>query len=59
METTLYNKYIYVTSTGITIFLSTQKEKRFSLPNTCFMIHQLAGGVQGPAVDIAIEAEEI
>lgn len=49
----------WVASAGITIYLAAEKEKRFSLPNTRFMIHQPLGGVNGRATDIAIEAEEI
>jgi ATP-dependent Clp protease protease subunit len=33
--------------------------KRFALPNARIMIHQPAGGVQGPATDIDIHAREI
>ncbi|KAA7604178.1 ATP-dependent Clp protease proteolytic subunit, partial [Salmonella enterica subsp. enterica serovar Lubbock] len=32
---------------------------RYSLPNTRFMIHQPAGGVQGQSTEIQIEAREI
>lgn len=49
----------WVASAGITIFLSADKERRYSLPNTRFMIHQPLGRVDGGAIDIAIEAEEI
>lgn len=49
----------WVASAGITIFLAAQKERRYSLTNTRFMIHQPLGGVRGPASDIEIEANEI
>ncbi|MBC8954683.1 ATP-dependent Clp protease proteolytic subunit [Xenorhabdus sp. PB62.4] len=49
----------WVASAGITIFLAANKENRYSLPNTRFMIHQPLGGVQGRASDIEIEAREI
>ena len=49
----------WVASAGAHIFLGAAKENRFCLPNTRFMIHQPAGGVGGPATDIAIEAKEI
>ncbi|CDZ23543.1 ATP-dependent Clp protease proteolytic subunit 3 [[Clostridium] cellulosi] len=49
----------WVASAGITIYLAADKENRFSLPNTRYMIHQPLGGVRGPAADIKIEAEEI
>jgi ATP-dependent Clp protease protease subunit len=35
------------------------KGKRFSLPNSRIMIHQPAGGAQGQAIDIDIQAKEI
>ena len=49
----------WVASAGITIYLSADKENRFSLPNTRYMIHQPLGGFNGQATDIGIEAEEI
>jgi len=49
----------WVASAGITIFLAAKKENRYSLPNTRFMIHQPAGGVQGQSTEIQIEAREI
>ena len=35
------------------------KGKRYALPNSRIMIHQPAGGAQGTAADIKIQAEEI
>jgi ATP-dependent Clp protease, protease subunit len=35
------------------------KGKRFALPHSRIMIHQPLGGVQGPAMDIDIQAREI
>lgn len=49
----------WVASAGITIFLATEKENRYSLPNTRYMIHQPAGGVSGQTTEIQIEAKEI
>lgn len=49
----------WVASAGITIYLGADKENRYSLPNTRYMIHQPAGGVQGQSVEIEIEAREI
>lgn len=49
----------WVASAGITIYLAAQKEHRYSLPNTRYMIHQPAGGVQGQSTEIQIEAKEI
>ena len=49
----------WVASSGATIFLAAEKERRFCLPNTRFLLHQTSGGYRGQASDIAIEAEEI
>ncbi|KAF1301814.1 ATP-dependent Clp protease proteolytic subunit [Enterococcus sp. JM9B] len=49
----------WVASAGITIYLGAEKENRYSLPNTRYMIHQPAGGVQGQSTEIQIEAKEI
>lgn len=49
----------WVASAGITIYLAAEKEDRYSLPNTRYMIHQPLGGVRGQATNIAIEADEI
>jgi ATP-dependent Clp protease protease subunit len=49
----------WVASAGITIYLAADREDRYSLPNTRYMIHQPLGGVQGQATDIKIEADEI
>ncbi len=49
----------WVASAGAHIFLAPPRERRFALPNTRFMLHQPAGGAQGQAVDIGIEAREI
>lgn len=49
----------WVASAATHIFLGVPQERRFSLPNTRFMMHQPMGGVRGPAADIDIEANEI
>lgn len=49
----------WVASAGITIYLAADKKNRYSLPNTRYMIHQPAGGVQGQSTEIQIEAKEI
>ena len=49
----------WVASAGITIYLAAEKENRYSLPNTRYMIHQPLGGFNSPATDIGIEAKEI
>lgn len=49
----------WVASAGAHIFLGAEKQNRFCLPNTRFLLHQPMGGVGGQASDITIEAEEI
>jgi len=49
----------WVASAGALIFAAAQKDNRYSLPNTRFMLHQPMGGVGGQATDISIEAQEI
>lgn len=49
----------WVVSAGIFIFLSGDKDRRYSLPNTRFMMHQPSGGVHGQSTEIEITAKEI
>lgn len=49
----------WVASAGITIYLAADKEDRYSLPNTRYMIHQPLGECRGQSTDISIEAAEI
>lgn len=49
----------WVGSIATHIYLATEKENRFALPNTRFLIHQPAGGFGGDASDIEIHAREI
>jgi len=49
----------WVASAGAHIFLAGEKDRRFCLPNTRFLLHQPAGGAHGMAADIEIEAKEI
>ncbi len=46
-------------SAATVILLGAAKERRFSLPNTRFLIHQPSTGLQGAASDVAIGAQEI
>lgn len=46
-------------SMGAVLLAAGTKGKRFALPHSRIMIHQPWGGVQGTAVDISIQAEEI
>ena len=49
----------WVASAGAHIFIGAERQNRFCLPYTRFLLHQPMGGVAGPASDISIEAEEI
>ncbi len=49
----------WVGSIATHIYLATDKDNRFCLPNTRFLIHQPAGGFGGDASDIEIHAREI
>jgi ATP-dependent Clp protease, protease subunit len=46
-------------SAAVLVLLAVPKERRFSLPNSRFMIHQPSGGARGTSSDIQIEATEI
>ena len=49
----------WVASAGALIYCAVPRERRLSLPNTRFMLHQPSGGAGGPASDIEIEAQQI
>ena len=49
----------WVASAGALIYVAVPKERRYSLPNTRFLLHQPAGGARGTAADVEIEAREI
>jgi len=49
----------WVASAGALIYTAAPRERRLSLPNTRFMLHQPSGGAGGPASDIEIEALQI
>ena len=49
----------WVASAGALIYVSVDRQDRFCLPHTRFLLHQPAGGVGGSAADIDIEAREI
>ena len=49
----------WVGSIATHIYLAPEKENRFALPNTRFLIHQPSGGFGGDASDIEIHAREI
>ncbi len=47
-----------VASAGALIYAAADKENRYSLPNTRFLLHQPSGGIQGPASNIEIYRRE-
>lgn len=48
-----------VASAGALILLAAEKERRFGLPNSHYLIHQPSSGMRGVATDIEIHAREI
>ncbi|KKS91553.1 MAG: ATP-dependent Clp protease proteolytic subunit [Parcubacteria group bacterium GW2011_GWF2_43_11] len=46
-------------SMGATLLAAGAKGKRFALPNSQILLHQVAGGVSGEAVEIEITAKQI
>lgn len=46
-------------SMGAVLLAAGEKGKRFALPNTEILLHQVAGGVTGAAVEIEITARQI
>lgn len=49
----------WVGSIATHIYLAAEKDHRYALPNTRFLIHQPSGGAGGDATDIQIHAQEI
>jgi len=49
----------FAASMGAFLLASGAKGKRYSLPNSKIMIHQVLGGTQGQATDIEIHARDI
>jgi ATP-dependent Clp protease, protease subunit len=49
----------WVASAGALIYVAVPLDRRYSLPNTRFLLHQPAGGTRGTASDVEIEAREI
>ena len=49
----------WVASAGALIFVGAEKENRYCLPNTRFLLHQPSGGIGGTASDMQIQAEQI
>ena len=49
----------FAASMGAFLLAAGAKDKRYSLPNSKIMIHQVLGGAQGQATDIEIQARDI
>ncbi len=49
----------WVASAGALIYAAAQRENRYCLPNTRFLLHEPRGGVGGMATDVEIQAREI
>lgn len=49
----------WVASAGALIFVGAEKEDRYCLPNTRFLLHQPSGGAGGAASDIEIQVREM
>ncbi|MGL6209261.1 MAG: ATP-dependent Clp protease proteolytic subunit [Paracoccaceae bacterium] len=49
----------WVSSAGALIFVGAEKEDRYCLPNTRFLLHQPSGGIGGTASDMVIQARQI
>jgi len=49
----------WVASAGALIFVGAERENRFCLPNTRFLLHQPSGGIRGQVSDLMIQAEQI
>ncbi|WP_079415554.1 ATP-dependent Clp protease proteolytic subunit [Thiomonas intermedia] len=49
----------WVASAGALIYVAAEKEDRYALPNTRFLLHQPSGETRGPASDVNIYLDEI
>jgi ATP-dependent Clp protease protease subunit len=49
----------WVVSAAALVYVAAEKENRFALPNTRFLLHQPLGGMGGSASDIDIEVKQI
>ncbi|MBF9031328.1 ATP-dependent Clp protease proteolytic subunit [Rhodobacterales bacterium HKCCE3408] len=49
----------WVASAGALIFVGAEKENRYCLPNTRFLLHQPSGGIGGQVTDMMIQAEQL
>jgi ATP-dependent Clp protease, protease subunit len=49
----------WVASAGALVYIAADKQDRYVLPNTRFLLHGPSGGVGGKVTDIAIQAKEM
>jgi len=49
----------WVASAGALIYCAAQRENRYCLPNTRFLLHEPRGGIGGMASDVEIQAREV
>lgn len=49
----------WVASAGALVYIAADKQDRYVLPNTRFLLHGPSGGVGGKVTDIAIQAREM
>jgi ATP-dependent Clp protease protease subunit len=49
----------WVASAGALIYAAAQRENRYCLPNTRFLLHEPRGGIGGMASDVEIQAREV
>lgn len=49
----------WVASAGALIYISADREDRYCLPNTRFLLHEPRGGIGGSATEIDIQAREV
>lgn len=49
----------WVASAGALIYAAVDRNQRYALPNTRFLLHEPSGGMRGQAADIEIEARQV
>jgi len=49
----------WVASAGALIYVAAEKQNRYCLPNTRFLLHQPSGGMSGQFSDVEIETQQI
>src|SRR5215813_277782 len=49
----------WVASAGALIYCAAERENRYCLPNTRFLLHEPRGGIGGMASDVEIQAREV